>query len=769
MREKDLEKLEFNKVKEKLAEFVHSEATQEKIRNLKPTTDRETLKKEIELTKAFFNVADKVSVYEFHDIREFLKKAKLQGAILGVEDILKILNVIELSKELRRVLGTYAQQEEPLRRILKKLHLFSPLENLINASIDRRGFVKDEASDELLRVRRTIRTVEQEIKKRLENLINRPDSGKFLADRIITIRNGRYVIPVKTAHVKKIFGIVHGTSSSGYTTYVEPQFVIHLNNKLTELKTVEEEEIRKVLQKISEYIGDYARELSESFEAIVEVDFLKAKYEFAKLIDGRFPAFGEHVELLEVKHPILLLVKDEVVPIDIILKEKKGLILTGPNTGGKTVALKTLGLCALMFQSALPIPASENSQLPLFKNIFVDIGDEQSIEQNLSTFSGHMQNIAEFIRRTDSETLVLIDELGAGTDPIEGSALGIGILEYLKKRETWTFVTTHHTPIKLYATTSDYYVPASVLFDRETLKPLYKIAYNAVGESMAFQIAERYGIPKEIIEEAKRRIGEMGEKYVEAMEKLSEYMHEYQKKQAEVEKLKRELEEEKRKLEELKKQYEEAKRKGWKEAYKEAKEFLRKLSYEAEELKKKAKEQKELKEFIRKKREEIEKLAPREEADIKVGDIVEFMGKKGKVLEIKNGKARVLLDNIKMWIDKRELKKCGEPETHKIPFRTPEESSTIPKTRDSLNLIGKDVDSALLELERFLEEAYSLGLRTVKVIHGIGSGKLKSAVREFLSKNDRVRFFRDAYPKEGGSGVTVVYLDYGEGEEGEER
>ena len=765
MRTRDLEKLEFNKVKEKLAEFVHSEATRERIRNLKPITDKETLQKEIELSKAFFNVADKVSVYEFHDIREFLKKAKLQGAILGVEDILKILNVIELSKELRKVLGAYVQREEALRKILKKLHLFSPLENLINASIDRRGFVKDEASDELLRVRRTIRTLEQEIKKRLENLINRPDSGKFLADRIITIRNGRYVIPVKTAHVKKIFGIVHGTSSSGYTTYVEPQFVIHLNNKLTELRTLEEEEIRKVLQRISEYIGDYVKELSESFEAIVEVDFLKAKYEFAKLINGTFPEFGQYVELLNVKHPLLILVKDEVVPIDIILKEKKGLILTGPNTGGKTVALKTLGLCALMFQSALPIPADESSKLPVFKKVFVDIGDEQSIEQSLSTFSGHMQNIGEFIRQTDSETLVLIDELGAGTDPIEGSALGIGILEYLKKQGAWTFVTTHHTPIKLYATTSDYYVPASVLFDRETLKPLYKIAYNAIGESMAFQIAERFGIPKEIIEEAKKRMGEMGEKYAEAMEKLAQYMHEYQRKQSEVERLKRELEEEKKKLEELKRQYEEAKRKGWKEAYKEAKEFLRRLSFEAEELKRRTGERSELKEFIRKKREEIEKLVPREEVDIKVGDIVEFMGKKGKVLEIKNGKARVLLDNIKMWIDKKELRKCGKLETPQTAFRVSAEGTTIPKVRDTINLIGKDTDSALLELERFLEEAHSLGFKIIKVIHGIGSGKLKRAVREFLSKNDKVRFFRDAYPKEGGSGVTVVYLDYGEEEE----
>ncbi len=761
MREKDLQKLEYDKVKDKLSEFTHSEATKERIALLKPITDKEKLKREIELTKAFFKVAERISLYEFSDVREYIKKAKLQGAVLGVEDILKVLNVIELSKELRKTLSTYAPEEEPLRKLLKKLHLFSPLENLINSSIDRRGFVKDEASDELLRVRKTIRTVEQEIKKRLESLINRPDSGKFLADRIITIRNGRYVVPVKTAHVKKIFGIVHGTSSSGYTTYVEPQFVIHLNNKLTELKTLEEDEIRKVLQRISEYIGDYAKELSESFEAIVDIDLLKAKYELSKLFGGIFPEFGSGVELYDVKHPILVDIKEEVIPIDIIMNEKKGIILTGPNTGGKTVALKTLGLSVLLFQSAIPIPAREGSKLPIFKRVFVDIGDEQSIEQNLSTFSGHMQNIAEFIRLADKDTLVLVDELGAGTDPIEGSALGIGILEYLKKKEAWVFVTTHHTPIKLYATTSDYYVPASVLFDRETLKPLYKIAYNVVGESMAFYIAERYGIPKEVIEEAKKRIGDMGEKYVEAMEKLSEYMHEYQRKQNEVERLKRELEEEKRKLEELRREYEEAKRKGWKEAYREAKEFLRKLSYEAEELKQKKKE--EIKEFIKKKREEMERLIPKEKVEVNVGDLVEFMGKRGKVIEKKNGKVRVLLDNLKIWVDEKELRKCGETKTSRIPFKS-SDSREVPKVKDSVNLIGKDTDSAILELEKFLEEAYSLGLKAVKVIHGIGSGKLKSAVREYLSKSDRVRFFRDAYPREGGSGVTIVYLNYGEEE-----
>lgn len=760
MRERDLEKLEFNKVKEMLLGFAHSPATEERIRNLKPYTDRETIEKEIELAQAFFEIGEDIPIYEFDDIRVFLNRAKLQGAILGVEDILKILNVIGLVKELRRVLGANIQKLPSLRRIHKKLHLFSPLENLIRASIDPRGFVKDEASDELLRVRKTIRIIEEEIRRRLESLINRPDSGKFLADRIITIRNGRYVIPVKTSQVKKIFGIVHGTSSSGYTTYIEPQFVIHLNNKLTQLKEQEEEEVRRVLQRISEYIGDYSKDLSESFEACVEVDFLQCKYRFKKLVNGKFPQFGNWIELYGVKHPILMQVKEEVVPVDIILKEKKGLILTGPNTGGKTVDLKTLGLSVLLFQSAIPIPADENSKLPLFEKVFTDIGDEQSIEQSLSTFSAHMRNVAEFIGKSDNHTLVLIDELGAGTDPIEGSALGIGILEYLKERNAWVFITTHHTPIKLYATTSDYYVPASVLFDRETLKPLYKITYNTVGESMAFHIAKKYGIPEKVIEIAKKHIGEFGEKYLQAMEKLSKYIQKYEEEHKKAEELRKELQKQKEDLEKLRREYEEAKRRGWKEAYREAKEYLRKLAHESQEILKKAKDKKEVKEFISRKKQELEKIVPQEKSDIKVGDTVIFMGKKGKVLEIKGDKAYLHLDRFKMWVDVRELEKTSKylpTEIPKVSVETP-----VKVERDTLNLVGKDINTATLELERFIEEAHSAGLKVVRIIHGIGSGKLKTAVKEALSKNEKVKFFRDAYPREGGSGVTVVYLNYGE-------
>ena len=754
MREQDLQKLEFHKVKEKLKEFTHSTATREVIDGIKPITDREELSAEIELFKSFKSIED-LTLYSFEDIRETLKRARIEGAVVSVEELLTLLNTLKLIREVRKVVGKAAESEAPLRRLSRRLHLFSSLENLIESSVDRRGFVKDEASEELLKVRRSIRGIEKEVMDRLESLFKRPDAEKVFADKIITLRNNRYVVPVKSSQVKKVFGIVHGTSSSGYTTYVEPQFVIQLNNKLTELKAKEEEEVRKILRRITSYVGDFSQKIEESFDALLRVDLLQAKRKLSEAYDGSFPRLGEHVELLEVKHPLLSLIDPETVPVDIVLKEKKGLILTGPNTGGKTVALKTLGLVALMVQSAIPVPLSEESTIRVFDKVFVDIGDEQSIEQNLSTFSSHMTNIAEFLPRSDGNTLVLLDELGAGTDPVEGSALGIGILEYLKKREAWVFANTHHTPIKVYAVNSDYFVPASVLFDRESLKPLYRIAYNTIGESMAFEVARRCGIPDEVIEVARSSIESAGREYMSAMEKLSDYTREYEEKLSELERLREELTREKEKYEELYREYMEFKKRGWKEAYREAKDYLRKLVSEGQEVLKKAKTKEELEEFIREQEKQLKLFIPKEKKEeIRVGDLVEFMGKRGRVSQIKDGRAYVNLEGMKLWVDVDSLKKVKEP-LPKKELSTPKGS--ISKTE--LNLIGMDANTALLELEKFLEEAYAAGHKSVKVVHGIGKGVLKRVVHEFLSKSDRVRFYREAYPKEGGAGVTVVYLN----------
>ncbi len=748
-----LHRLEFDRIKEELKKFAHSEATKERIEALEPLKNKEEVE---DLIKTFqeFSEVESLPLYNFDDIRKYLKRAKIEGATLGIEEILSILNFLKLVREVRKVIGKYAERKEKLRKFSRRLYLFSSLETLIEGSIDRRGFVKDEASEELLRIRRSIRNLEKEIMKRLENLFKNPEADRIFSDKIITIRNNRYVVPVKTSQAKKIFGIVHGTSSSGYTTYIEPQFVIQLNNKLSELKGEEEEEVRKILRRITAYIGDFANKIEESFEAVVELDLLNAKKELGKLYEGKFPKIGEYVELINARHPILALTKEDVVPVNIVLKEKKGLILTGPNTGGKTVALKTLGLISVMVQCGIPVPVSEDSTIRVFKNVFVDIGDEQSITQNLSTFSSHMVNIASFLKDVDESSLVLLDELGSGTDPAEGSSLGIGILEYLKQKGAWIFANTHHTPVKIYALNSDYFVPASVLFDEETLKPLYKIVYNTIGESKAFEVAKRCGIPEEIIENAKRYIGDMSKEYASAMEKLSEYTREYERKLQEIEELKKKLEEEKEKYEKLKEEYEEIKRRSWKEVYKEAKNYLRKLMYEAEEVLKRAKSVEEVKEFIKEKEKQL-KLFEEEKEEIKEGDLVEFLGKKGKVIKKKNGKVFVAIEGKRLWIDEGSLKKVKQ----EAKERGVREEIPIKKTKSEINLIGLDADTAVIELEKFIEEAYAEGLKTVKIIHGVGKGVLKKAVHDFLSKCEKVRFFREAYPKEGGAGVTVVYFE----------
>ncbi|WP_457600061.1 endonuclease MutS2 [Hydrogenivirga sp.] len=757
MRQQDLVKLEFNKIKDKLKEFTNSSATQELIDSLVPLTDRGSIEEEIELYNSFSKI-EELTLYSFEDVRESLKKARIEGAVLSVEELLTLLNTLKLIRDLRKTVGTWAEREVPLRKLSRRLHLFSSLENLIESTVDRRGFVKDEASEELFNLRKSIRGIEKEVMDRLESLFRRPDADKVFTDRIITLRNNRYVVPVRSSHVRKVFGIVHGTSSSGYTTYVEPQFVIQLNNKLTELKGEEEEEVRRILRRVTSYVGDFAPKIEESFATLLKVDLLLAKRKLAESFCGRFPRLGEHVELIEVKHPLLSLLNPDTVPINILLKEKRGLILTGPNTGGKTVALKTLGLVALMVQSAIPVPVAENSVIRVFEKVFADIGDEQSIEQNLSTFSSHMTNIADFLPKSDEETLVLLDELGAGTDPVEGSALGIGILEYLRKREVWIFANTHHTPIKVYAVNSDYFVPASVLFDRETLKPLYRIAYNTIGESMAFEVAKRCGLPEEVIEVARSSIESAGREYMSAMEKLSSYTREYEEKLSELERLKEELGREKERYEELYREYMEFKKKGWKEAYREAKSYLRRLLSEGEELLKRAKTREEIEEFIREREKQLKLFIPREEREeIRVGDTVEFMGKKGRVSQIKEEKAYVNLEGMKLWVSVESLKKVKEVHAKREPS-TPKGSIS----RTEINLIGMDANTALIELEKFLEEAFVAGHRSVKVIHGIGKGVLKRVVHEFLSKSDKVRFYREAYPREGGAGVTVVYLKTGE-------
>ncbi len=653
MREEDLARLGFEEIKNFLKELSTLEITRELIEGIFPSTDRGEIEENIKTLEEFSLIWEEILIPPLADIRESLKRSRIPGAHLSVEELLNILAVVESVKDLRRRIGEHSSSLETLQKILKRLHNFSLLENLILSSIDRRGFVKDSASGRLSEIRREIRKLEKEISRRLESLLARGDADKVLSDRIVTLRNNRYVVPVKTSHLGSIFGIVHGRSSSGYTTYVEPQFIVGLNNELAGLRDLEEEEVLRILRDITSAVGEFAKELWESYEQIAQIDLMIAKIKLSERYGGRFPAIGDHIELKDVSHPLLHLLSDgdrEVVPIHISMKEKRGLILTGPNTGGKTVALKTVGLVALMFQSAIPVPLSDGSVMPLFEKVFVDVGDEQSIEQSLSTFSSHIGNIAGFLEDCDKNTLVILDELGAGTDPVEGSALGIGILEFLKGKGSWALVSTHHMPIKVYSLNSDYYRPASVVFDPETLQPRYRISYDAVGESMAFEVASGLGIPEEVIESALSRLGEFEREYSEATRKLGEITRSYQEKVSELERLKRELMDEIKRYEDLRRELEREKERGWKEAYKEAKRYLQDLYAEGEKLLSGLKERRELKRFLEDKREDLRGRASVSPDLPSPGDWVVFEGGKGRVLRVEGDHVWVVSGGLRFKI-----------------------------------------------------------------------------------------------------------------------
>ncbi|WP_448584711.1 endonuclease MutS2 [Thermocrinis sp.] len=750
MREKDFVHLELRKILERIKTYFNSKATERFLENLRPITDPSILRQEIHLVEDLFAVEENLTIYPFDDVEVQIKKSALQDAVLSLEEILSIYKVIKLIREARKTLGSHVPVRKSLSNILKTLHQFPQIESLIESSIDQRGFVKDSASEELSKIRSKIREVEREITKRLENILNRPDAERLFSDRIITIRNNRYVLPVKTTEINKIVGIVHGTSSSGYTTYLEPYSVIELNNRLVVLKEEEEEHVKKVLRRITSYIGEFSSKLLEAFNTLLKLDYLKALASFNREIKGRFPRISEdRIILKNVKHPILTLTREDVIPIDIRIEGKRGLILSGPNTGGKTVALKTLGLCCLMFQLAIPIPI-EDGELPVFEGIFTDIGDEQSIEQNLSTFSAHISNLVEFLPLVNEKTLVLLDELGAGTDPIEGSALSIGVLEYLKRKSAFVFATTHHTPVKLYAMDSDYYTPASVSFDRETLKPTYTILYDSVGSSMAFEIARKLGMPEEILEFASQKMPAEFEKFSKAKESLEELIRDYQEKLKELERSSFELEKIKAEYMTVLSEADRIKEEAYKEGMSQALDYLKQIEREAEEILKTARDRQKIRQFLREKNQEITQKLERER--IRVGDWVEFMGSRGRVLEVKEDKLHVSFGGVKAWVDLQKVKKTDAPEQQKEEHRL-ELKKALPT---EINLTSLSTEEALYRLEIFLKEAVAMGVKSVKVIHGTGT--VKRVVQEFLKHYESVVFYREGYPREGGSGVSIVFL-----------
>lgn len=753
--EKTFNSLEFFKLLKKTSNLAKSEPGREAVLLLRPKLKREEVERELSLTDTFSKLLSErnLPLESFPDITPVLEKLEVEGAVLSPEELLSVLKVLNQSSILKRFFSNLDERFERIGFFSERLKEVKELRQKLNESIDESGEVLDSASPSLRSIRRSLKQVSDRIKERLYSIVNRNED--LCPDRIVTERDGRYVILAKPQFLKRFKGIVHDRSSSGQTLYVEPLSVVEENNRLRELRSREKEEIRRILRELSVLAAEHREEIKESFKALIEVDRRYAVSYMSLKLKGTLPEIKSSLNIKGARHPLLVLSGKEAVPVDIRLES--GLVITGPNTGGKTVTLKTAGLLTLMAQTGFLIPAEEGSSIRLFKKWFADIGDEQSIEQSLSTFSGHIKNVAEILKEADSNSLVLLDELGAGTDPVEGSTLAVAILKYLKERGAKVVATTHFTPVKLFAYKDDYYEVASVLFDEKTLKPLYKLAYGIVGRSYALVIAERFGVPREVIETAKSLMkaeDKLADDILEALEK------EYRK-----------LESERKRVEELKKKLEERERELYKRERKLKEEFSQKLKSYIEELERrteealKEKEAERAKQKVKKVIVSVKNRAKLEEEikpkrEPKVGDTVRILksGRKGTVVEVNREKETVKVQVGALKVDVKlsqvEVVEGAPKKEETVSVNVKKPSRFFPV----LKVLGMRGEEALRAVEKFLDEANLVGVKEVKIVHGYGEGILKRLIREYLKESPYVKSFRSGKPEEGGDGVTVVEL-----------
>lgn len=763
MQEKDLINLEYDKFLKLLSEFTSNKQTKEYIKSIRPIKDAKYLEEEINKTWEFIKILKEEGFFplsEFPDINDSINLLSIHDSVLFPKDIYEIGLVLRVVKEIKSFLNN--KDLLHLKVLFKELYPLKELETLIFDSIDKSFSVKDSASYDLYKIRRGIKELENKINSVLEKIINNKDYEDFLQERFVTIKRDRFVIPVKYNFASRIKGIIQDKSSTGQTVFIEPLEVVNLNNQLLDLKLQESIEIRKILKFITDTLRSKVEFIKKSYRAVLEFDMLYAKGKYAVKLNAIFPEVSDRIYLKNAYHPIFLLNSREFKPINIDFSDKRGLLITGSNTGGKTVALKTVGLIALLNQSAIPVPVDEGSTIPIFDGVYIDIGDSQSIEENLSTFSAHILNIKRIIPALSDKSLVLFDELIPGTDPDFASSLGIAILEKVKSIGSYIVATTHLRKIKFYGINQPYFRMAAVGFDKEKLMPVYELVYDTVGESMAFYIAKKLGLDEDIVDKAVSFTEQSVMDFEEVVNSLNKVIAEYSHKVKDLEEKEKQLEEQLNKYKSLVLQLEKDKKEKWKESFKEIENFIENIRKEGYEILDKVREEKSgkpLESFIKTKRYLLSEIKEEYQTQekFKEGDTVRIKDKKqtGQILEIKGSKAKVDFNGIKMWVKLSDIEK-SEPKTIEQKVVVSVEK---PKLSYEINLIGKTKEEAIRELENYLDKAVLAGIKTFKVIHGYGSGILRKAVREFLDRYPVKLKYQDAPYQEGGLGVTIVYLE----------
>lgn len=782
MQERVLKILEFNKVKEQLLEHVSSSLGRKKALNILPSTDyEEVIRRQEETDEAVtvLRIKGNVPLGGIFDIRPHVKRAVI-GGMLSPQELNQISSTIHASRQMKRFIEEFAEEESSLPILLgytDKIIVLADLETSIRNAVDDNGEVLDSASETLRSLRNQLRTKESRVRERLESMIRSSSAQKMLSDAIITIRNDRFVIPVKQEYRGHYGGIIHDQSSSGQTLFIEPASIVQLNNELQGIRVKEQQEIERILIALSGQTAENSSELETIVDVLGEVDFTFAKARYSKRIKASKPKINNQgkISLFKARHPLIPI--DEVVANDIKLGDDYStIVITGPNTGGKTVTLKTVGLCTLMAQAGLQIPALDGSETAVFGNVYADIGDEQSIEQSLSTFSSHMVNIVDILNQVDFNSLVLFDELGAGTDPQEGAALAISILDEVYKRGARVIATTHYPELKAYGYNREGVINASVEFDIETLSPTYKLLIGVPGRSNAFEISKRLGLNDQVIETARSYIGtdtnqvenmiaslEESRRQAEAdMEEANDFLKSAEKLHKDLQKQMAEFYEQKDAMHE--------------KAAEKAGDIVEKAKAEAEEIIRDLRKMRMEKHAEVKEHELIEakkrlsdaapqmstaknKLKPKNTKHVfEAGDEVKVLsfGQKGHLLKkASENEWQVQIGILKMKVAEKDLEYIKSPK----PVET-KPVATV-KGRDfhvslELDLRGERYENALLRVEKYLDDALLAGYPRVSIIHGKGTGALRQGVQEYLRNHRSVKKIRFGEAGEGGTGVTIV-------------
>lgn len=776
MRQRDLESLEFPRVLEQLATFARSPSGKAACLALRPHLNLEEARAALDRTAQLAALVAQhgdLPLAAFPDIRASLLAAARPGWILDGPSLVAIRQVVDAAEGARRFLRQHVRPYPALQPWLERMAPFLELRATLHRALDEHGQVTDDASEELAKVRGEIRHLRARLERRLQALLHEPHMQELLADHFVTLRHNRYVLPVRTSHAARFEGVVQDRSASGETTFIEPLFAVEANNRLMMAAKEEERLVRRILADLTDMVHSEQPALMATFESLTELDRLAALVRYARWYQGTVPKLGsEEIELRAARHPLLLAQARAVVPVDLCLPRGKSvLVITGPNTGGKTVALKTLGLLALMAQSGFLLPAAEGSQLPHFCGVFADIGDEQSLARNLSTFSAHIANLVDILRDASSPALILLDEPGVGTDPDEGAALAVGLLRTLARPGTWLAATSHYSAVKLFALAEPQCLAASVDFDVSSLEPKYRLVYHTVGESLAFPIAARLGLPPALLEAASQARSRQGRELSEALARLEETRRLYEERLAHAEEARRLAEQARAEAERLVAELRDKKRQQWSVELQEAKEFLRRLRERGEELlasiQRGEADRARLRRFIEQEYEAVDAVARQwqeavaAEREASVGDWVEVAGQgvQGRLAKVVGERAWIERGSMRFEVPRSRLRLAPPPTlARQRPEVTIQRQATADELRE-LSLLGLRAREAVERLDAFLDRAVRTGTRRVRVIHGVGSGALKRAVSEYLQQCPYRVNFRLAEADEGGAGVTIVELE----------